>query len=50
LPAGRGVFVENITMSGDSFHSTIHYQMFDASGKLMKGGGDAKGSANPVKF
>src|SRR5919108_154427 len=40
-PAGRGVFVERITVSpdGKSFTSKIKYDQFDTAGKLAEGGG-----------
>jgi hypothetical protein len=44
-PAGRGVFVEKITVSadGNSFTSQIKYDQFDTAGKPAEGGGEATG-------
>jgi hypothetical protein len=44
-PAGRGVFVERITLSDDgkSFTSKIKYDQFDTAGKPAEGGGVATG-------
>lgn len=52
LPAGRGVFVEQITLSsdGNSFTSKIHYDQFDATGKPAEGGGEATGSGTRLAF
>lgn len=45
LPAGYGVFTEVITLSedGNSFSSTIRYEVFDQAGKPADGGGNATG-------
>jgi hypothetical protein len=52
LPAGRGIFRETITLSGDgqSFTSTIRYEAFDQSGQAIDGGGDADGRGERLKF
>jgi len=52
LPAGRGVFLERITISddGDSFTSTIRYQAFDQAGRAAEGGGDAEGRGVRLRF
>ena len=52
LPAGRGVFVERITLAsdGNSFTSTIRYEAFDAGGKPAEGGGEAAGRAVRIGF
>ena len=52
LPAGRGVFVESITLSddGNSFTSKIRYEAFDQLGKPTKGGGDANGQGIRLNF
>jgi hypothetical protein len=44
-PAGRGIFVERITLSADgkSFTSKIKYDQFDTAGKPAEGGGEATG-------
>ena len=51
-PAGRGVFVEKITLSGDgkSFTSKIKYDQFDAAGKPAEGGGEATGKGVKLAF
>ena len=51
-PAGRGVFVERISLSedGDSFTSTITYEQFDPAGKAAEGGGEATGRGVRLKF
>src|SRR6266850_2244630 len=45
-PAGRGIFVERITLSADgkSFTSKIKYDQFDTAGKTAEGGGQAEGT------
>jgi hypothetical protein len=47
LPSGRGVLTERITLAADgkSFDSTITLQLFDAAGRPIEGGSDAKGHA-----
>jgi hypothetical protein len=51
-PAGRGVFVERITVSenGDSFSSRIRYDQYDTAGKPAEGGGEATGRGVRLKF
>jgi hypothetical protein len=51
-PAGRGVFVERITLSGDgkSFTSKIKYDQFDTAGKPAEGGGEATGRGGKLTF
>ena len=51
-PAGRGVFVERITLSDDgkSFTSKIKYDQFDAAGKPAEGGGEATGKGVKLAF
>ena len=51
-PAGRGVFVEQITVSadGNSYTSTIKYDQFDAAGKPAEGGGEATGKGVRLVF
>jgi hypothetical protein len=51
-PAGRGVFVERITLSDDgkSYTSKIKYDQFDAAGKPAEGGGEATGKGVKLSF
>jgi hypothetical protein len=51
-PAGRGVFVERITLSpgGESFTSKITYEQFDTAGKPTEGGGEATGRGVKLTF
>jgi hypothetical protein len=51
-PAGRGVFVERITLSDDgkSFTSKIKYDQFDTAGKPAEGGGVATGKGVKLTF
>jgi hypothetical protein len=51
-PAGRGVFLERITLSedGGSFTSKIRYEQFDTAGKPMEGGGEATGQGVRLAF
>jgi hypothetical protein len=51
-PAGRGVFMERITVSDDgkSFTSTITYEQFDTTGKPAEGGGEATGRGVKLTF
>jgi hypothetical protein len=50
--AGRGVFVERITLSqdGKSFTSKIKYDQFDTAGKPAEGGGEATGKGVKLAF
>jgi hypothetical protein len=50
--AGRGVFVEKITLSedGKSFTSKIKYDQFDTAGKPSEGGGEATGQGVKLAF
>jgi len=51
-PAGRGVFVERITIGADgkSFTSKIKYDQFDTAGKQVEGGGVAEGRGVKLTF
>ena len=51
-PAGRGIFVERITLSadGNSFTSKIKYDQFDTAGKPAEGGGVAEGKGTRLTF
>jgi hypothetical protein len=51
-PAGRGIFVERITLSADgkSFTSKIKYDQFDTAGKPAEGGGAATGKGTKLTF
>jgi hypothetical protein len=51
-PAGRGVFVERISLSedGGSFTSKIRYDQFDTAGKPAEGGGEATGRGVRLTF
>jgi len=51
-PAGRGVFVERITVAADgkSFTSKIKYDQFDTAGKPAEGGGEATGRGVKLTF
>lgn len=50
--AGRGVFLERITLSqdGNSFTSKIRYDQFDTAGKPAEGGGEATGQGVKLTF
>ena len=50
--AGRGVFVERVTVSedGKSFTSKIKYDQFDTAGKPAEGGGEATGKGVKLAF
>jgi hypothetical protein len=52
LPAGRGLFMETITVApdGESFVSTIRYEAVGASGKAVAGGGTARGRGARIRF
>lgn len=52
LPAGYGIFVENITLAedGKSFKSRMRYDAFDPSGKPVEGGGDADVEGTSMGF
>jgi len=52
LPSGRGVFTERITVApaGRTFTSTIRYQLFDAKGATIEGGGEATGRGVRLDF
>ncbi len=52
LPAGRGVIVERITLSGDrrSFKSTLKYEGFDQAGKPVEGGGEGETEATRIDW
>jgi hypothetical protein len=51
-PAGRGVFIERITLSEDgrTFTSQIRYDAFDTAGQPAAGGGEATGHATRLTF
>ena len=51
-PAGRGIFVERITLSDDgkTFTSKIKYDQFDTAGKPAEGGGEATGRGVRLTF
>jgi hypothetical protein len=51
-PAGRGVFVERITIGedGKTFTSRIKYDQFDTAGKPAEGGGVAIGQGVKMTF
>jgi hypothetical protein len=51
-PAGRGVFLERITLAenGDSFSSRIRYDQYDTAGKPAEGGGEATGRGVRLRF
>lgn len=50
--AGRGVFVERITLSDDgkAFTSTIKYDQFGVDGAPAEGGGEATGKGVKLEF
>lgn len=52
LPPGRVVFTERITVAPDgrTFTSAIRYQVFDATGGVLEGGGDAIGRGTRIDF
>ena len=52
LPGGRGVLVEAITVSadGNSFTSTIRYEILDQAGKPAGGGGAGEAHAARMTF
>ena len=52
LPSGRGVFTERITVAPDgrTFTSAIRYQLFDAKGASIEGGGEATGRGVRIDF
>jgi hypothetical protein len=51
-PAGRGVFVEQITLSqdGKTFTSKMKYDQYDTAGKPAEGGGEATGKGVKLAF
>jgi hypothetical protein len=51
-PAGRGVFVEKITLSqdGKTFTSKMKYDQYDTAGKPAEGGGEADGKGVKLGF
>ena len=51
-PAGRGVFVEQVTVAedGQSFTSKIKYDQFGTDGKPAEGGGEATGKGIKLAF
>ena len=52
MPAGHGVLTERITLAADgqSFDSAIALELFDAAGKPVAGGGEAKTHGTRVGF
>jgi hypothetical protein len=52
LVAGRGVFTEVITIAadGDTFTSTMLYELFDVAGNPVEGGGTAVGRGVRLRF
>lgn len=52
LPAGRGVFLERITISEDgrSFKSAMKCDAFDQTGKPVEGGGEAETVVARIDF
>ncbi len=52
MPSGHGVFTERITLApdGQSFESSITYQVFDSLGAAAPGGGEAKGHGVRIAF
>lgn len=52
MPNGHGVFMERITLAADgqSFQSSISYQVFDSLGAPATGGGEATGSGVRIAF
>jgi hypothetical protein len=51
-PDGHGVLTEKITLSadGNSFDSTIKYELFDRQGNPITGGGKATCKSERIKF
>jgi hypothetical protein len=51
-PDGHGVLTEKIALAadGNSFDSTIKYELFDRQGKPIDGGGDATCKGERIKF
>ena len=52
LPGGRGLLIESIKVAadGNSFTSSIRYEMFDEAGKPAAGGGEGEGHAARMTF
>jgi len=52
LPAGRGLFVDTVTLSSDgkSFVSKAHFSPLDQSGKAIEGGGVASMKGERIGF
>jgi hypothetical protein len=52
VPNGYGVLTQNITLSenGKVFESTIRFDLFDADGKPVEGGGEATGHGERIAF
>ena len=52
LPSGRGVFTERITLAPDgrTYTSAIRYELFDATGAAIEGGGEATGRGARIDF
>ena len=51
-PAGRGVFIEQITLSADGkgYTSKIRYDQFDTAGNPAEGGGEATAQGVRLEF
>ena len=52
LPAGHGVLTETITLAddGQSYRSTLRFELFDAKGQPAEGGGTARVQAVRIGF
>ena len=52
VPNGYGVLTQKITLAadGDSFESTLKFELFDQQGKPMEGGGTATAQGKRMKF
>ena len=52
VPNGHGVLTQDITLSGDgnTFESTIRFDLFDPEGKPVEGGGEATGHGDRIRF
>ncbi len=52
LPAGRGVFLETITVAddGQTYASTVSYEAFDAAGAPLPSGGRGTATGARLRF
>ncbi len=52
LPGGRGVLQETIDLAedGESFTSSLRYELFDATDKPLEGGGSGAGRGKRIGF